>query len=34
MQKKLCKTVVSGEKQNLNKEMAVFGISILLQYFM
>jgi len=31
---KICKSVISGEKQNLNKQMAEFGISILFQYFM
>ena len=32
--KKICKTVISGKEQNLNKQMAEFGISILFQYFM
>jgi len=32
--KNICKSVISSEKQNLNKLMAEFRISILFQYFM
>jgi len=34
MQKNICKTVISGKEQNLNKQMAECGISILFLYFM
>jgi len=30
----ICKTIITGGEQNLNKQMAEFGISILCQYFM
>jgi len=30
----ICKTVISGKKQNLNKQTAEFGIPILFQYGM
>jgi len=33
MQKNICRTVISGEEQNLNKEMVEFRNSILFQYF-
>jgi len=33
MQTRFGKTAVSGEEQNLYKQMAEFGISILFQYF-
>jgi len=32
--KNICKTVISGVEQNLNKHMDEFGISILFQYFL
>jgi len=28
----ICRNVISGKEQNLNKEMAEFGISLLFQY--
>jgi len=31
--KNICKTIISGEEQNLNKQMVEFRISILFQYF-
>jgi len=31
--KNICRTITSGEKQNLNKQMVEFRISILFQYF-
>jgi len=31
--KNFCRTVISGNKQNLNKQTAEFRISILFQYF-
>jgi len=34
MQRNICKTVISATEQNLNKQMAKFGISILFQKFM
>jgi len=33
-EKYICKTVISGKEQNLDKPKAEFGISILFQYFM
>jgi len=32
--KNICRTVISGEEQNLSKQMVEFRISILFQYFM
>jgi len=32
--KNICETVISGEEQNLNKQMVEFGISTHFQYFM
>jgi len=30
----ICETVISGKEQNLNKQMAEFGITIFFQYCM
>jgi len=32
--KNICKTVISGKEQNLNKQIAEFEISILFQHFL